>query len=103
ITARFDQNRAGAPFLEIVSKGAGLKSIIIFTHMSGYLILQNTIHSYYDLHGLFPDLINVLSFIISRCEYRNGGRLAASLSIIVNLLIVEVKAKSGLKRLSGGF
>src|SRR5690606_25903953 len=70
--------------------------------MPRYELLQHLVHSYYDLHGLFPDLIDVLSFIISRGEYRNGRRLVASFCIIVDLLIMKIKPEVRLKTIPSG-
>src|SRR5690606_41123183 len=98
-----DQDGAGAPFLEVVSTRARLKGIIIFTYMSRYNPLQLPIRPRDKLHGFFPYVIDVLSFIIGGRQHRNSGRFSSPFCIVVDLLIMEIKTEGWLKFLSCGF
>src|SRR5690606_2180558 len=65
---RFNQYRTGTPRLEIIPKSSRRIGIIIFSNRIWNILLQYFIHAHDDLHGPFPNLIDLTLCIIGRCQ-----------------------------------
>src|SRR5690606_1832580 len=66
IAARLNQYRARSPALEIIAKTAWRIGIVIFGHTLRDKLLKHTIHSYRDLHGTSPYVVNIPRLVVRR-------------------------------------
>ena len=100
---RLNQNGARAPFLNVIPKGSWLKGIVVLAHLAWNQFLQELVHPCNGLHGPSANFIDLRGFVVCRRQQGNRGLLGGIDHVVVDLLIVEVEAKLGLKVVSRFF
>jgi hypothetical protein len=93
--AAFHQDGAGAPFLDVVAKGAGLEGVGEGGHLAGDVLLEHAVELCDQEHAALADRVDAALLVECRGQEGDDGAVGGVAGRVADALVMQVEAEFG--------